>query len=213
MVRSHTVMVWSHLEPKTECLPECHLECHLEYHPKSHSECHPESRDQLNMVRSHTAMVWSHLKPKKNLLVGGGGRPNLLLAPGSGHRVTVTEWEPDLSLSLTTEFRSSRKLWVLANIEWSSWAAWILCVKLKWLKGWSKNNPISYFWSNCEPRSDWIFTGDALNWCWCCGKLLSSLCGRGWTALDVRLLLRHLWQVGFYQHCSSQRPMAGLCSL
>ena len=53
-------MVWSHLEPKTECLPECHLECHLErhpehhpeHHPKHHPECHPECQDQLDMVRS-----------------------------------------------------------------------------------------------------------------------------------------------------------------
>ena len=43
-------------------------------------------------------MVWSHLKPKKSLAVGGwvsGGRPNLMLAPGLGHRVKVTEKEPE----------------------------------------------------------------------------------------------------------------------
>ena len=68
MVRSHTVIVWSHLEPKTECLPECHL-----------PECHLECQDQLDIVRSHTVMVWRHLKPKKSLVVGGGGGDNKTL--------------------------------------------------------------------------------------------------------------------------------------
>ena len=27
MVRRHTVMVWSNLEPKAECHPECHPKC------------------------------------------------------------------------------------------------------------------------------------------------------------------------------------------
>ena len=92
MVRSYTVMVWSYSEPKTECLPECHIECHLECHSECHPECLPEFQDHLDMVRSHTVMVWSHLNPIKNLLVGGG-RPNLMLAPGSGHSHRVRAWE------------------------------------------------------------------------------------------------------------------------
>ena len=65
-------MVYSNLEPKTECLRECHLECH----PKCHPECHPECKDQLDMVRSHTVMVCSHFFTNKSLVVsvrGGGG--------------------------------------------------------------------------------------------------------------------------------------------
>ena len=110
LVKSHTVLVWRRLEPRTECHPECHLECW----------------DQLYMVRSHTVMVWSYLEPHRSLLVGGG-RPSLVWAPGLKSKSqsqskkperaceSLRVWEPererereseperDLSLSLTNQ--------------------------------------------------------------------------------------------------------------
>ena len=45
------------------------------------------------MVISHTVLVLRLYPLKKSLLVVVvvGGRPNLMLAPGSGHRVKVTK--------------------------------------------------------------------------------------------------------------------------
>ena len=52
---------------------------------------------EWDMVRNHIVMVL-RLYPTKKSLVGGwwvGGRPNLMLAPGSGDRVKVTKYEPE----------------------------------------------------------------------------------------------------------------------
>ena len=49
-------------------------------HPKSRPEC----KDQWVIFRSHTLIVRIHLEQKKSLVVVGGGRQNLVLAPGPG---------------------------------------------------------------------------------------------------------------------------------
>ena len=54
----------------------------------------PKSKLDKKKKKCQKLSKFSHLKPKKSLLVVvvvGGDRPNLVLAPGSGHRVTVTE--------------------------------------------------------------------------------------------------------------------------
>ena len=66
--KSHTLMVWSHLEPKTKCHPGCHLKCRS----KCHSENYPEFQDQFDRDKSDVVvMVWSHLEPDKVYWVGG----------------------------------------------------------------------------------------------------------------------------------------------
>ena len=61
-----------------------------------------------------------------------GGRPNLMLAPGSGHRVSVTEWEPEWARVSQSE------------PEWARVRAWARAWARAWPEPELDNNYLSF---------------------------------------------------------------------